>query len=481
MGVHSGEENGAHILKMQKTVTEFTIPFGAQPGYRLEYENGYTFVFVPKKGGVFNISTWVKTGSIHETDTNNGISHFLEHLMFKGTDRFKVGEFDRAMESMGAIINAATWKDFTFYYVTGPKGEQNEQFAKALDMHADMMTGSVLPDAEIGPQYDPFDPDYDGPKRERSVVIEEIGMREDQPWTKVYNAINDLMYPVGHPYQRDVIGTREIIGNIPRESIQQYYQQWYNPSQFVTIVVGDFDLETLEPDVLKAFKVLEYPKTQRGDGASLDDVFPQPSQLIGKDAPREARVEGEVGTSFFMMGWHGPQPDDIKGNIALDIGAQVMAGARSSRMHQNLVEKPEKPKFTFVGAGQQQFRLGNVFFIQGNITEPDVDGALADVRSELVDYLSNNPITQDELTRTLKKMKAEFAETSETASGIADAIGESMTVAGSMEYYLNYLAVLETVTLDDVRSALLEYLCPEKMFTAMLLPQAVTEASPAGV
>lgn len=458
-----------------RSITEFTIPFGAEPGYKLVYDNGYTFIFVPKKGGVFNISTWVKTGSIHETDTNNGISHFLEHLMFKGTERFKVGEFDRAMESMGAIINAATWKDFTFYYVTGPKGEQNEQFAKALDMHADMMIASVLPAEEIGPQYDPFDENYDGPKRERSVVIEEIGMREDQPWTKVYNAINDLMYPVGHPYQRDVIGTRDIIGNIPRESIEQYYQQWYNPSQFITIVVGDFELESLEPEVIKAFKVAEYPKAQRSDGASLDQFMPHLQKMTDNDespSGRVAKVTGEVGTSFFMMGWHGPKPDDLKANIALDIGAQVMAGARSSRMHQNLVEKPEAPKFTFVGAGQQQFRLGNVFFIQGNIVHPDADSALADVKAELVDYLNQNPITQDELTRTLKKMKAEFAETSETASGIADAIGESMTVTGSMDFYLNYLNVLEMVTLQDVRDALTQYLNPDTMFTAMLLPEA---------
>lgn len=458
--------------EMKKTVTEFTIPFGAAPGTKVEYDNGYTFVFVPKAGGVFNISTWVKTGSIHETETNSGISHFLEHLMFKGTERFKVGEFDRAMESMGAMINAATWKDFTFYYVTGPKGEQGEQFNKALDMHADMMIGSVLPEDEIGPQYDPSDVNYDGPKRERSVVIEEIGMREDQPWTKVYNAINDLMYPVGHPYQRDVIGTRQIIGQMPRETIQSYHRQWYNPSQFITIVVGDFNIDELEPEVLKAFNVLDYPVVQRGDGATLDGVLPElPQSEIQATAKRFDTVEGEVTTSFFMMGAHGPAPDDIKANIALDIGAQVMAGVRSSRMHQALVEKPETPKFTFVGAGQQQFRLGNVFFIQGNITDADTNGALADVKAQLVDFLTTHPMTQDEMNRTVKKMKAAFAETSETASGIADAIGESMTVSGSMDYYLEYLNVLTTLTLDEVHETLTRVLNPETLYTAILKPE----------
>src|SRR5262249_25897346 len=153
-----------------------TIPYLREKGIHKTYDNGYQFVHVPKKGDVFNISTWVKTGSIHEDDRNNGVSHFLEHLMFKGTERFKPGEFDKAMESMGAIINAATWKDFTFYYITGPKGEQNKNFEKALDMHADMLLCSTLPDEEIGETHDPHDPNSKANKRERGVVIEEIGM-----------------------------------------------------------------------------------------------------------------------------------------------------------------------------------------------------------------------------------------------------------------------------------------------------------------
>ena len=125
-----------------------------------ERENGHKIVLAHKEGGLVNISTRVKTGSINETDNNNGISHFLEHLMFKGTHKHKAGEFDRILESKGAIVNAATWKDYTFYYVTLPKGEDNKDFYQALELHADMMIDPVLPPEKIGAPFDINDKTY---------------------------------------------------------------------------------------------------------------------------------------------------------------------------------------------------------------------------------------------------------------------------------------------------------------------------------
>ena len=110
-----------------------------------ERECGHKIVFAHKDGGLVNISTWVKTGSINENDENNGISHFLEHLMFKGTTKYKAGYFDKTLEAKGAIVNAATWKDYTFYYVTLPKGPNNEYFDCALELHADMMCDPIIP------------------------------------------------------------------------------------------------------------------------------------------------------------------------------------------------------------------------------------------------------------------------------------------------------------------------------------------------
>jgi len=445
------------------------LPYLMQEAQVVTYPNGYTFVFVPKQGDVFNVSTWVRTGSIHEDDANNGISHFLEHLLFKGTERFKPGEFDKKMEGMGAIINAATWKDFTFYYVTGPKGHApgkhvSENFETALDMHADMMLHSTIPPAEVGPQYDPFDLDYKGEKRERSVVIEEIGMREDQPWTKVYNSVNHMMYPAGHPYQRDVIGTRKIIGEIPQDEIVGYYRRWYSPQNLTTIVVGDFDFAKLEPLILKHF---DFSKLPPSDGEALLEG----PKLFG-NGKRYEEVKGEYQTMFFIMGYHGPDPKALKETIALDIVNQVLGESRSARLTQALIEKPEKPIFNMIGSGQSTYRLGNAFYIQGNFNSPDIKGALDQVKAQVALLLDKEPVTEGEFHRAVKKMRVNFAETSETASGIAETIGESLTVIGDMSHYVEYLDALNHITLGDVHAVAKKYLTEDKAYTSVLVPNA---------
>lgn len=234
---------------MKKSLVKY--PFLTREAEIYTRDNGHTIVLAHKEGAMANVSTWVKTGSINEDDKNNGISHFLEHLMFKGTHKHKAGDFDRILEAKGAIVNAATWKDYTFYYVTLPKGEGGKDLYQAIELHADMMLDPILPYEEIGAPFDLNDTNVTD-KRERHVVIEEIRMRKDQNWTKVYNACNYNMY-TKHPYKRDVIGTPEIISQVTREDIMNYYQTFYSPENMTTIIVGDFDSKEILEKVEKEF------------------------------------------------------------------------------------------------------------------------------------------------------------------------------------------------------------------------------------
>jgi zinc protease len=458
-------------MMMSQPEKKFHLPFLKEAATQVTFENGHTFVFVPRKGQVFNVSTWVKTGSMNEDSLNNGVSHFLEHLMFKGTKRCKPGEFDKAMENMGAIINAATWKDYTFYYVTGPNTDYGE-FDTALDLHADMLLHSTLPAEEIGESYDPAKGEEPPVKRERGVVIEEIGMCEDRPWTKVYNAVNAMMYPEGHPYRRDVIGTRTIVGTIPREQIEAYYRRWYSPENMTTIVVGDFDYPTVVQKVQQAFNF-----TVRPDATAVLAQYKEPTPaetfkgqfVTAPEAPRyEAIISNDVNTQFFMMAFAGPTVDNQKETIALHIASTILGESLSSRFNQNLVEKQTPTGFNMLGTGQYEFKLGNVFFIQGNFNTPDVPLALNEVTTELKAFLTDKPITQAEFDRTIKKAKVDFATGIETTSGLADLVGESLTVFGSVEAFTQYLPILEGLTLADVQQAAQQYLQPQLAFTAVL-------------
>ena len=423
-------------------------------------DKGHTIIFAHKEGGMVNVSTWVKTGSIHENDKNNGVSHFLEHLMFKGTNAHKAGEFDRTLESKGGIINAATWKDYTFYYVTIPKGQNDENLYLAIDLHADMMVDPVIPDYEIGPKFDPAKPEV-AEKRERYVVIEEIGMRNDQPWTKVYNVANHNMY-TNHPYKRDVIGTKEIIAQISRDEIMDYYKGWYTPQNMTTIVVGDFEHEKVLNMILEKFKFKDVEGYKEPD-------LPLVARL---NAPVFVENQGMIDTGFMIMGFHGAKASDNKGTIILEIISMILGEGMSSRLYQNLIENSSKSIFNAVDSGQYQFKDGNVFMINANFDPKFKTEAIEKVKENII-TLQKEGITEKELAKAKKKLKVKFAESAETVSEIGESIGYYMTVCGSLDGCANYVNDLESISIENVQQAANKYLDLNACVISVLMPETI--------
>lgn len=441
---------------MKKSFVEY--PYLTESVEVYERENGHKIVLAHKEGELVNVSSWVKTGSINEDDHNNGISHFLEHLMFKGTERFKVGDFDRILEAKGGIVNAATWKDYTFYYVTLPKGENDENLYLAIDLHADMMTGAILPDEEIGAPFDLNDTTVTD-KRERHVVIEEIRMRKDQNWTKVYNACNYNMY-TQHPYKRDVIGTPEIISQVTRAQIMDYYKTHYTPENITTIVVGDFDKDKVLAAVEKGF--------------DFGDVKRAPQRENQIDTPvSETKVvenTANANTGYVMFGFLGPKACDLKENIALDLISIILGEGTSSRLYQNLIEKVAEPVVNYVDSTHYQFKDGNNFFIQANFRPEKKDLVVDMLKAELAKLLSEK-ISTEELMKVKKKTKSRFAENAETVSEIGETIGYYMTVCGDLKLVEEYLRDLENITIEDLEESIRKYLDIKNAVISVLMPE----------
>ena len=422
-----------------------------------ENDNGHKIVFAHKEGNMINVSSWVKTGSINEDDNNNGISHFLEHLMFKGTHTHKVGEFDRILESKGAIVNAATWKDYTFFYVTIPKGENGEYFELALDLHADMMMNPVFPTEELGAPFDINDKTVKD-KRERHVVIEEIRMRKDQPWTKVYNICNYNMYK-NHPYKRDVIGTPEIISQVTREDIDNYYRKFYTPKNITTIVVGDFDHEKVLNMITEKFT---FPDRIE---------IPQCNHDIDKPTEQTKYIEtkSNVSTGYAIFGWLGPKACDIKTSICLDLINIIFGDGTSSRLQQNLIEKLPDGIFNMVMTEHYQFKDGNNFFIQANFKPEAKEQALELIKKELTGLIENK-ITEEELLKSKKRIKTRFANEAETVSEIGENIGYYMTVCGDLKLIEEYLQDLDSITVEDLEDTIKKYLPINNAVISVLVP-----------
>lgn len=442
--------------KFKKQTVEY--PFLQKPVVIFERECGHKIVLAHKEGGLVNISTWVKTGSINENDDNSGISHFLEHLMFKGTEKHVAGEFDKTLESKGAIVNAATWKDYTFYYVTLPKGPEGKYFDMALELHADMMLNPVVPVHEIG---EPFDLNDAKPpiKRERHVVIEEIRMREDQPWTKTYNELNRNMY-TSHPYKRDVIGTAEIIASIPRETILEYYKTHYTPNKMTTIIVGDFDFDSTFEKISKEF---DFKGRQNS-----------PIEQFEIDKPTEETKylenKSNINTAFLMFGYLGAQAKELKETIILDMISIVLGEGQSSRLYQNLIEKSDESIFNLVACDFYHFRDGGNFFVQANF-KPEYKEKAINLVKEQIQNIYNKQITEKEFKKAVKKLKARFADSSETVSEIAENIGYYMTVCNGLELVDEYLNTLKSIKIEDFQEAAKKYLDLNKATVSVLMPQ----------
>ncbi len=425
--------------------------------YKLD--NGHTVIIAHKPGKLVNISTWIKTGSLNENDSITGISHFLEHLMFKGTPKNPAGEFDRRLEAKGAVVNAATWKDYTFYYVTLPKGEKNENLIEALELHADMMLNPQLPEAEIGPVFDPKTPDVEE-KRERFVVIEEIRMRDDNHWTKTFDELNAQMYKV-HPYKRDVIGTAEVIASVSRDTIMDYYKSWYTPENMFTIIVGEVDSDEIIELIRKNFV---FPEERKSTKLEYEQE-PEQKELRYVENKRK-----EINTGFLMFGFHGPKPGELKENICLDILSTVLGEGKSSRTYQNLIEKQKEQVFNVTGTAQYEFREGNIFLVQGNFIPDKKEKALELLKGE-IKKVSEELITEDELKKAKKRLKAGFADDSETVSDIGEVIGHFMTVYEDISCHAKYLDVLEGISREDVKQAAQKYLDLNKMSASVLIPE----------
>lgn len=430
-------------------------PYLEKPLSVYTFENGHKVVLAHKKSPIINISSWIKTGSINENSENNGVSHFVEHLLFKGTTKYPAGVFDKTMEQKGGIINAATWKDYTFYYINIP----TEHFKTALEMHSDMIVDAQFPKEEIGPKFNPSGPAPDE-KRERYVVIEEIRMGEDNNWRKIYKNLNNAMYE-NHPYKREVIGTKEIISNISQEEIIKYYKTFYVPKNITTVIAGEFEEEYVLDLIQKNFVFKDNSEIEKckPDKYKKETKIKKPSLLIDF---------AEVNSGYIMMGALCDSAKNLKETIALDLISTILGDGKSSRLYSDLIENEKEPYFYQIDSCHYQFKDGDNFFIEG-VFDPDKK---EEVIKALKDHLDDlDYISEKELQKAKKRAIVNFAQDSETVCDIADTIGYYATVTDDISMASKYLSTLEKIDCNYLEKIAKKYLNSNVISTALLLPR----------
>ena len=392
-------------------------------------DNGQTVIIKEVHDNpIVTIDTWIKTGSINENDTNNGVAHFLEHLFFKGTTKHPTGEFDRILEAKGAQTNAATSKDFTHYYITLP----SKDFQTAIDLHADMLMNPLVPRKEL--------------EKERKVVLEEISKTLDDPENKLYENMVQSFY-INHPYKRKVIGKKEIIENISREEIFNFYNSWYNPSNMITVVVGDIDTTQALDLIKKNFNRPE-AKNCKNPKYKSDKNIEKQIEITAKD---------KVKNGYMLIGFRGVPQENRADSYALDVLATILGDGRTSKLYQAV--KEQKQLAYSISAGHASMKDDSLVFVRANFTPENKDKVKKAIFDEITKVRNGN-IDEQEISTAKNIIERDTFYARESTSNIANELGYTTLVYGDAKYYDEYIDNIKKVTKADLIRVAKKYLNP---------------------
>jgi zinc protease len=384
---------------------------------------------------------WVKVGSADERSNEAGISHLIEHMLFKGTDTRRPGEIARAIERYGGHINAYTGHDHTVYHVEIASRYQEQGL-------------SVLADAVQHPRFDEQEL-----AREKEVVIEEIKMRDDDPESALHRALFKTSFQ-RHPYGRPVIGYADSVRGITRKAIVDYYRQWYCPKNMVFVGVGDFRAAVLLARVAAFFTHSSCPPPVRQRPA-------EPPQ----NAFRPLVIQQEVKERYFALGFHipGVHAEDM---YALDLLAACLGQGASSLLSQEL--RLKRGWVNSISASAFTPRDAGLFMIGGSFQPDNIRQGIAEI-SRVLARIKGEGITEAELRKARVMVETAFTYERETVEGEAAKLGWFETVMGDATKEQAYLDGIARVRVAKIREVAAKYLRPQNLSLCLVVPRAAGE------
>lgn len=399
---------------------------------------------------------WYRVGSRLERPGITGISHWVEHMMFKGTRKYPGHVADRAIARDGGLRNAMTWIDWTAYFETLPA----DKIDFALQLEADRMRHALFPPKEV--------------ESERTVIISERQMYENEPTFRLSEEVQNSAFRV-HPYHHEVIGDMADLHTMTRADLYQHYRQFYAPNNAIAVAVGDFEAKAMLARIKRLFgdyKPMPLPELR---------PRPEPEQK----GERRVTISGEGETAYVQMAYHAPAATDpdFFPMVALD---SILAGAssfnvfggggtsnRSSRLYKALVQS------------------GLAVNVSGNLT-PTVDPYIyiffATVRTGQmperveqaleveIERVRQEPVSEEELRKAIKQAKALFAFGAESVTNQGFWLGFT-EILQDYSWFENYLARLENVTVADIQRVAQKYFAPTNRTVGRFVPEHAAPSS----
>jgi zinc protease len=414
-------------------VSHFTLP------------NGLELVVIPdRRAPVVTHMIWYKVGAADETPGKSGLAHFLEHLMFKGTEQHPAGRFSQVVATIGGQENAFTSSDYTGYFQRVPR----DQLARVMEFEADRMTGLVLADADVLP--------------ERDVVLEEYNQRvANNPGARLGEEMQAALY-LNHPYGRPVIGWRPEIEKLNREDALAFYRRFYTPNNAVVVIAGDVDAEEakaladrLYGSIARRAEIAPRLRPQEPEQNSVravtyaDPRVEQPSvqrQYLVPSATTAKRGESE----------------------ALEVLAHILGSGNNSRLYRALVIDQGVAVSSgawYQGTSLDPTRLGLYASPRPGVELPQLEQAIDAVIAELV----HKGVSADELERSKTRLVADSVYAQDSQAMLARWYGAALTSGLTVDDVKTWPTRLRAVTATQVQDAAKAWLDKRRSVTGYLI------------
>lgn len=402
--------------------------------YRKTMPNGLRIVG-EKRDDVhsFALSVWVKAGSCNETEDINGISHFIEHMLFKGTEERTAKDIAAQIDRVGGQINAFTAKECTCFYVK----VIDENIELAVDILSDLLLNSVFDEAEID--------------KERGVILEEIAMVEDAPDEMVHELISAAVYK-GHPLGRTILGKPENIRRLTAGDMRAYMDKNYVSGNMLLSVAGNFDETRLE-DLIDRY----FCSSMKQGSAIKNDC----QCGVAFKAERAASIK-DIEQMNLCWGFPGVAYGDDR-KFALSIINNILGGSMSSRLFQSVREQYGLAYSIF--SYPSMYTSTGTFNIYAGMTLENCPRAFELIRKE-IDNIKKNGISSEEMEDARMQMKGGYILSNENVAAIVNAMAKGELLLGKIQTEEDVLEKMNAVTIDDVNSLIGEVLDYSKMSMA---------------
>lgn len=416
---------------------------------RFTLDNGLTILIKEMHHApVASFWMWYRVGSGDERPGITGISHWVEHMLFKGTPDFPKGELDRQIARHGGASNGMTWLDFTTYLETLPSHEID----LALRIEADRMVNALFDPQEV--------------ESERTVIISERQGAENSPRFLLDEEVKGAAFRV-HPYHHDTIGDLYDLQTMSQEDLWNHYRTYYAPNNAVAVLVGDVETQRVLERMEELFGPVPHvprPLTARR---------PEPEQR----GERRVVREGEGTVAYLQISYHVPQADAedyfplLVMDAALTGPAQMSFSGgggtnRSSRLYRALVETELA---SAVGGALATTRDPYLYDLSATVRTGRTLDEVEDALLAEMSRIAEEPITEAELTKAIKQSKAQFAYAAERVSNQAYWLGWTETIA-SYTWFETYIERVTAVTVDDVQRVAQTYLQPANRTVGRYVP-----------